>query len=654
MVEATREPTAARVRPAPGRPARLARRYPLVVATVVVAVVTVVLAAAGARDAARWLASGWTLVVAVRVSLGMVRDLRAGHWGVDVLAVSAMVATVVVGEYVAALVVVLMLTGGEALEDFAAHRARGELRALLERAPTVVHLLGPDDEPQDVPVAQVVPGDRLLVRPAEVVPVDGELETPAADFDESSLTGESLPVAHRAGDAVLSGVLATQSAVVVRATSAAADSQYARIVAMVQEAAESRAPVVRLADRYAVPFTLLAFAIAAAAGWWHGDAVVVAEVLVVATPCPLLIAAPVAFLGGMSRAAHAGVIIKDAGTLERLAAVRSAAFDKTGTLTYGRPELRAVHAEPGWTRDELLRLAASAEQYSTHVLATSVRGAAAARGLVLSPADAAREEATNRVTATVDGHLVVVGKRAHVASVAEGVRTQPLGPGELAVYVAVDGRAAGALVMSDRPRDDARATMTELARLGVEERVVLSGDALPTVSHVAAEVGLTRVHAECLPQDKVRLVRELTARPVMMVGDGVNDAPVLAAADVGVAMGARGSTAASESADVVIMTEDLRRTATAIRVGRRTMRVALQSIWLGIALSVLLMGVAATGVLPAVAGALSQEAVDLLSILNALRALRPGRDDDERRGAPDAGRPASRVAPAADRVPGTP
>lgn len=588
--------------------------------------VTLVLVLAGAPGAARWLGSGWALLVAARVSLRMVRDIRAGHWGVDLLAVTAIVATVLVGEYVAALVVVLMLTGGQALEDAAAHRARGELRALMERVPTVVHRLGRDDEPVEVPVDQVVPGDRLLIRPAEVVPVDAELMSAEADFDESSLTGESLPVPHRAGDAVLSGVLNTQSAVVVRATASAADSQYARIVAMVQEAADSRAPVVRLADRYAVPFTLLAFAVAGAAGWWHGDAVVVAEVLVVATPCPLLIAAPVAFLGGMSRAAHAGVIIKDAGTLEQLAAVRAVAFDKTGTLTYGRPELLAVHAGPPWAPDEVLRLAASAEQYSSHVLAASVRDAAAARGLALRPAAEAREEATNGVTARVDGRLVVVGKRAHVAAGATGVVEQPLEPGELAVYVAVDGHAAGTLVLSDRPRADARATVDELARLGIAERLVLSGDAPATVAHVAEAVGLTRAHAECRPQDKVRLVHELTTRPVMMVGDGVNDAPVLAAADVGVAMGARGSTAASESADVVILTEDLRRTATAIRVGRRTVRVALQSIWCGMALSVVLMGVAATGVLPAVAGALAQELVDLVTIANALRALRPGRE----------------------------
>jgi heavy metal translocating P-type ATPase len=628
MTQATQRPTSQDARPAAGRRVLgLTRRYPTVVASLAVLAVTLVLPAAGAPTAARWLASAWALVVAALVSRRMVADLRAGHRGVDLLAVTAIVATVAAGEHVAALVVVLMLTGGQALEDYAAHRARRELRALLERAPTTAHLLDEDDEVEEVPVAQVAAGDRVLVRPSEVLPVDGELLSDEADLDESSLTGESLPVPHRAGDQVLSGALNMQRAVVVRATASAADSQYARIVSMVREASESRAPVVRLADRYAVPFTVVAFAIAGAAWWWHGDPTVVAEVLVVATPCPLLLAAPVAFLGGMSRAARAGVIIKDAGTLERLATVRAAAFDKTGTLTYGRPELRAVRTRAPWDEDALLALAASAEQYSSHVLAASVLAAAQERGLRLAPAATASEQATNGVTARVDGHLVVVGKRAHVAASATGVEEESLRPGELAVYVSVDGRGAGALVMSDRPRADARATMAELARLGVGERLVLSGDARATVAHVAADVGVTDVHAECLPQDKVRLVRDLPTRPVMMVGDGVNDAPVLAAADVGVAMGARGSTAASESADVVVLTEDLAKVATAVRIGRRTMSVALQSIWLGVALSVGLMIVAATGVVPAVLGALSQEVVDLLAILNALRALHGGRAD---------------------------
>lgn len=611
----------------PRRLASAVRRYPLVAVTLAVGLLTASLGAAGQPVVARWVGSAWALLVAARLAVAMVRELRAGRWGVDLLAVTAVVATVAVGETVAALVVVLMLTGGQALEDAAATRARTELRALLERAPTTAHRLDPAGTPLDVPVAELRAGDLLLVRPAEVLPVDGTLVSDEADLDESSLTGESLPVTHRAGDPVLSGALNAQQAVVVRATAAAADSQYARIVAMVQEAAGSRAPVVRLADRYAAPFTVLALAVAGAAWWWHGDPTVAAAVLVVATPCPLLLAAPVAFLAGMSRAARGGVIVKDAGTLERLAAVRAVAFDKTGTLTSGRPELVAVHPVPPWTADDLLAAAASAEQYSSHVLAASVLAAAAARGLPLAPAVDAHEEATAGVTARTGGHLVVVGKRAHVAASATGVVEQPLGPGELAVYVAVDGRAAGTLVMRDHPRPEARATMDALEALGITERLVLSGDAPATVGHVAAEVGITRVHAQCLPQDKVRLVRDLPTRPVMMVGDGVNDAPVLAAADVGVAMGARGSTAASESADVVVLTDDLSRTVAAVRVGRRTVRVALESIWIGMALSVVLMGVAALGAIPPVPGAVSQEAVDLLAILNALRALRPGADE---------------------------
>ncbi|MDO8147461.1 heavy metal translocating P-type ATPase [Isoptericola sp. b515] len=610
------------------------QRYPWVAASLLVLVVVLGLLAGGQETTARWAGSAWALVVGLRVAGHMVRDVLAGHWGVDLLALTAIVATVVVGEYVASLVVVLMLTGGQALEDFAAHRARQELRALLERAPTRAHRLGPDGTITDVDVADLGPGDLVLVRPAEVVPVDAELVGPETDFDESSLTGESLPVTRHVGDPVLSGALNTEQAVTLRATAAAADSQYARIVAMVREAAESRAPVVRLADRYAVPFTLFAFLVAGAAWVYHRDPTVVAEVLVVATPCPLLIAAPVAFLGGMSRAARHGLIVKDAGTLEQLAAVRSVAFDKTGTITLGRPTLLAVHPRPPWSADELLRLAASAEQYSSHVLATTIQDAATRRGLDLLGARSAREEATHGVAADVGGHDVVVGKRQRVAAAAPDVEEQTLGPGELAVYVAVDDRFAGTLVMSDPARPDARRTMDELAGLGITRTMMLSGDSRSTAEHIAAAVGIARVDAECLPEDKVRIVRDLPDRPVMMVGDGVNDAPVLAAAEVGVAMGARGSTAASESADVVILTEDLVRTATAVRVGRRTMTVALQSIWLGIALSVVLMGIAATGVIPAVVGALSQEVVDLLAILNALRALQDDRHDRVRRPAP--------------------
>ncbi|MDI3331304.1 MAG: heavy metal translocating P-type ATPase [Micrococcus sp.] len=617
----------------------LVRSYPWVVATLLALVATLVLESSGATGPARWLATGFGTAVVLYTAVGMVRDLLRGHWGIDILAVTAIGATLLVGEYLAALVVCLMLTGGEALEDYAAGRAKRSLTSLLERAPQVAHRLDPDGGTQDVPLEEVGVGDRLLVRPAEVVPVDGVLIPGGdgagveADFDESSLTGESLPVTRRSGDRVLSGALNGQQAVVLQATARPADSQYARILSLVREASESRAPMVRLADRYAVPFTLVAYLIGGIAWWTSQDPVRLAEVLVVATPCPLLIAAPVAFLGGMSRAAKNGVIVKSGGVIETLGTVRTAAFDKTGTLTYGHPELlevrpaRTADGGAGLSAPELLRLAGSAEQYSVHVLADSIRSAAEDRGLELITTSDAREEATNGVTAVLDGRRVIVGKSAYVRDHTTGLVPAELSPGESAVYVGVDGVFAGTLILSDRLRANAPATLAELDRLGVEHRMMLTGDAEATARHIAAQAGITDVEAGLLPEDKVRLVRQARPGPVMMVGDGVNDAPVLAVADVGVAMGARGSTAASETADVVIIRDDISRAAVAVSVGRRTLRVAKESIWAGIALSLVLMLIAATGVIPAIVGALFQEAVDVVAIANSLRAMRAGRHE---------------------------
>lgn len=608
-----------------------ARSYPWVLATLAGLATVGLLEWAGAQPVAQLIASVFALAVAAWTAVGMVRDLLRGHWGVDVLAVTAIVATVVVGEYLAALVVCLMLTGGEALEDYAAGRARKDLSALLDRAPQQAHRLNPDGTSQDIALGEVRPGDRLLIRPAEVVPVDGTLAVGpggaeiSADFDESSLTGEALPVTRTSGEEVLSGALNGQQAVELVANATAEDSQYARILALVQEAAASQAPMVRLADRYAVPFTAIAYLIGAVAWWSSGDPVRFAEVLVVATPCPLLIAAPVAFMGGMSRAAKNGVIVKSGGIIEALGSVRTAAFDKTGTLTYGRPELLQVRPEPGIGGEEMLRLAASAEQYSVHVLAESIRTAAVDRGLDLISAADAREEATNGVTATLAGRRVIVGKHGYVRAHTTGLTQTDLRPGQSAVYVGVDGRFAGTLILSDQLRGNAAATLAELDRLGVKHRMMLTGDAEATAGHIAAQAGITEVDAELLPEDKVRLIREARPGPVMMVGDGVNDVPVLAVADVGVAMGARGSTAASESADVVILTDDISRAAVAVSVGQRTLQVARQSIWTGIALSLVLMITAAFGVIPAIVGALFQEVVDVVAIVNSLRAMRPGR-----------------------------
>ncbi|WP_413250306.1 heavy metal translocating P-type ATPase [Sinomonas flava] len=600
----------------------VARQNPLVVAAIAVLALSLGLAAAGQDEPARIIASLFAGGVAAWTAVGMVRSLLKGKWGLDILAVTAIVATLLVGEYIAAIIVVVMLTGGEALEDFAAGRAKRELKALLDRAPRVAHRQVDGGLVEDVLLEEIRPGDLLVVRPSEVVPVDAVLVSAAASFDESSLTGESLPVDREEGEDVLSGSVNGTAAALVRATTSAADSQFSQIVALVREASESKAPVVRLADRYAVPFTLFSLALGVLGWWLSGDPHRFAEVLVVATPCPLLIAAPVAFMGGMSRAAKHGVIVKGGAVIEVLSRVRTVAFDKTGTLTRGRPEL--VDVRPAGTFDAatLLTLAASAEQYSTHALASSVVDAAVARGLVLERGEGAEEAATNGVLAHVGGHRVLVGKRAYVGSEVGARLDEPdLGPGELAVYVAVDSAFAGVVVLRDLPRPEARGTLERLAAAGVGHTLMLTGDSPTTARSIAGELGVTDVRPELLPLDKVEIVRAAEPRPVLMVGDGVNDAPVLAAADVGIAMGARGSTAASESADAVVLVEDISRTAKAVEISQHTVRVALQSIWLGIALSVGLMLVALTGALPAVAGALLQELVDLATILNALRAI---------------------------------
>ena len=600
-------------------------RYPVVALTCVVLAAVLVLLQFGLELQVRVLASAYAAVIVVARSAGMVRSLREGRWGIDLLALMAIASTVVVGEYLAALVVILMLTGGEALEDFAQGRAARELRSLLDRAPRFAHREAAGAVLEDTPIGDVAQGDVLVVRPSELVPVDGELLSDSASLDESSLTGESLPVERTRGETLLSGSVNGVAAIRMRASATAADSQYSRIIALVEEASNSRAPVVRLADRYAVPFTILALAMAGTAWFLSGEPLRFAQVLVVATPCPLLIAAPVAFLAGTSQAAHKGIIIKNTRTLEQLAKAQTAVFDKTGTLTSGRPVLDGIQVAPGQGEalgsEKILQLAASAEQYSSHVLAGSVIDAAAAAGLALLPVQQATENATHGVEAVCDGRAVVVGKAGLVRSSSTGFREATVHSGQLAVHVAVDGGYAGALIMKDPLRRNAVDTLARLNGLGVRNTMLLTGDAHATAAHIAEEAGIGRVQADCLPEDKVNTVAGILERPVLMVGDGVNDAPVLAAADVGIAMGAKGATAASESADVVVMLDDVSKVAQAVAIGKRTVSVALVSIWTGIALSLVLMAIAMTGYIPAVAGALLQEFVDLATILNGLRAL---------------------------------
>ena len=601
----------------------LALRYPYVLVALGVGGLGLALQSFMEGDLTRWLVTGFAAFVALLQGIQMVRSLLRGHWGLDVLAVTAIVATLLVGEFWASLIIVLMLTGGEALEDAAAHRAQRELTGLFARIPQSAHRIESDGSIQDTPADDIAIGDRLIVRPSEVVPVDGELVSDAGEFDEASLTGESLPVHLGAGDRILSGSLNGSVAVEMIATQIAGKSEYQRIVGLVEEATKSKAPLVRLADRYAIPFTVVAYAIAITAWIVSGDPVRFAEVLVVATPCPLLIAAPVAFMGGMSRAAKAGVVIKDAGTLERLSQVKTVAFDKTGTLTHGEPEVVALLPRgPVATTKELLALVASAEQYSSHVLARAIVEKAHADGLDLYESSRAEEIATDGVTADIQGKTVLVGKPAFVACSAPDVERYDIQPGETVVYVALDGEFAGHVVLKDVLRQEAPSVLGQLTRLGITRFAMVSGDSKETTAHIAQELGIKEFHGECLPGDKVTIVEGLTPKRVMMVGDGVNDAPVLAASDVGVALGAKGSTAASESADVVILVDNLAVVATALSIGQSTIRIALQSVWLGIIMSVGLMVVAAFGLLPAILGAFLQEVVDLVAILGALRAVR--------------------------------
>ncbi|WP_231863271.1 heavy metal translocating P-type ATPase [Brevibacterium ravenspurgense] len=626
---------------------RIFREYKLLAAVLAELIVVLALHFSGLTTAAQLVATVFVGFVILLTVIDMVKQLMRREFGLDILAVVAMTASLAVGEYLAASIIALMLTGGEALEDYAAARARRDLRSLLDRAPQRAHRLpavdAPVDQAENIEIDQVEPGDVLLVRPAEVVPVDGEA-IDAGSFDESSLTGESAAVAKDVGDTILSGSVNGTQAVRMRATRSAADSQYQKIIALVRQTEDQQAPIVRVADRYAMPFTAVSLLIAGLAWWLSGDPVRFAEVLVLATPCPLLIAAPVAFLGGMSRASNAGIIVKGGAVLEALGSASTAAFDKTGTLTYGRPTVAKVRAV-GVSEDELLAVAAAAEQFSSHVLALGV--IEAAEGLSFPEARNGREVATEGVEAEVSfGAAGAGGAAGGAAAGADGsagaggsavVRVGTLGfvrgmapeafevefeAGQTAAYVSVGSEFAGALILDDQARDNAGQLVSELRRHGFEKVTMLTGDNPHTAQAIAAEVGIDDVHASLLPEDKVRLLHEIEPKPVIMVGDGVNDAPVLAAAGVGIAMGARGDTEASEAADVVITRDDISRVGKAVDIGRWTLAVAKSAIWIGIILSLVLMGFAFFGFIPAVVGALLQEVIDLAAIVYALRALK--------------------------------
>lgn len=606
------------------------RRYPVVALALAVLILAGVLNWNGMVTAAHILIGIFAGTFAAYTLVSMVRDMLKGHFGLDILALLAIISTLLVGEYWASIIVVLMLSGGEALEDYAANRAQRELTALLDRTPTTAHLVAasgdentPDTDVRDIPVENVDVGNVLLVLPAEITPVDCELLSTSGTFDESSITGESLPVTAYRGEEIPSGAVNGAEAVKVRALKKSSDSQYQQIIRLVEESERSKAPVVRLADRFAVPFTIAALLIGGVAWALSGSPVRFVEVLVLATPCPLLIAAPVAFMGGMSRAAKNGIIVKGGATLEQAARVRSAGFDKTGTLTDGEPELVGTVCGPGVSETDLLQVAATAEQYSSHVLAAGILRAAAAAGISPQSATSAREQTAQGVEAEMGGETLRVGRFSYIEEHAPSASRVDLTPGQVAVYVARGSEFLGALLLADQMRPETPAVVSWLRDHRVEKIVMLTGDTKVTAEQIGAAAGITDIEASLRPGDKVAAVRGMEPKPTMMVGDGVNDAPVLAVADVGVAMGARGSTAAGEAADAVILQDSLAPVASLVSISKDTVRIALTAIWLGIILSVALMLIAAiTGMIPAVVGALLQEVLDLVAILYALRALR--------------------------------
>jgi heavy metal translocating P-type ATPase len=573
----------------------------------------------------------WAATVAVMLvplSWSVTRALFRGDVGVDVIALLAMAGALVLGEYLAGAVIALMLAGGNALERFASGRARRELTMLMNRAPRVARRRT-ERGWEDVDIGAVEIGDVLLVRAGEVVPTDGVLVGGRAVIDESSLTGEPLPATYMQGQTLRSGTANAGDAFELTAAVRAGDSAYAALVRLVHEAERRRPQFVRMADRYAVFFLPLTLAIAGGAWALSGDAGRALAVLVVATPCPLILAAPVAFVAGLSRAARAGVIIKGGAAIERLGAARTVLLDKTGTLTLGVPTIERVVVLDGIARPELLRLAASLDQLSNHVLAEAIVRQASSEAIALVRPEQVREKPGQGIEGVVKGRRVVVGSSAWLAErgIGAGARNAlpSAGEGNAMVFVAVDGRLAGVLVMGDHVRSDARALIARLRANDVRHVAMLSGDREDIARAVGAELGIDRVYAEQSPEDKLEVVRRMRAdarlAPVVMVGDGINDAPALALADVGIALGGAGATVSSETADAVITVDRIDRVADAISIGRRTVRIARQSVVSGIGLSAFGMALAAGGWLVPLAGAIFQEAIDVAVILNALRAL---------------------------------
>ena len=556
-------------------------------------------------------------ILAISMFIEMIKTLRSGRFGVDLLAIIAIASTLIVGQYWASLIIVVMLVGGESLEDYAAHRASRELHKLLENSPTFAHKKVGDSY-EDTPIDDIDIDDVLLVKASEVVPIDGVVLEGDSWFDESSLTGESEPVTKAIGDEVLSGSINGETAVLIRASKKASDSQYQKIVQLVKESEATPAQFVRLADRYAVPFTIVSLLIAGAAWLISGDMTRFAEVLVVASPCPLILAAPIAFVSGMSRSSRNGLLVKNGTTIEKLSLAKTVAFDKTGTLTTGILQVKSIAPETAThSEDDLLQIAASLEIGSNHILAKSLVKRAAEKDLALLEVTDLRESTGLGLSGVIQTKTYRIG-RANFAN-AEDAKVNGT-----AVFISEDEVFIGKILFEDKIRPESQHVIERLKAQDVQHILMLTGDNQKTAELVAGELGITEMHAGLMPSEKIGILKELpeTHRPMVMVGDGVNAAPALALSDVGIALGASGSTVASESADVVVLRNDLNLVPESIKISRETMKVAKEAVLIGIFISIALMLIASTGVLPAIIGALLQEVIDTVSILYALKALK--------------------------------
>jgi len=568
-----------------------------------------------------------TVPVLISLLIEIAGSLRRGEVGLDIVAALSMSAALIFGEHLAAAVVALMYAGGQYLESYADRRAGREMTALLARVPRSA-MRRRDHGLEEVPLDAIAPGDRLVIRSGEVVPVDGVSEGDAL-LDYASLTGESLPVPRRAGEEVLSGAGNLGQAFDLVATRRAEESTFAGIVRLVAQARLAKAPMTRMADRYAIYFLVGTVALASAAWFYSGDPIRGLSVLVIATPCPLILAVPVAIVSGLSRAAASGVLIKGGGALEAIARVKTIILDKTGTLTGGEVRLVATHAAPGIKAEEALRLAASLDQASTHVIARALVGEAMMHRLTLVPPRDVVEYPGQGVSGEVEGRKMIVGGLAFVEGRtrrAEGLAFESeMAPGAVLVALAIEGRLVALFILADLVRAGARELLQALKHNGIERVVIASGDLQTVANHIAEGLPVDLVKGEMSPEEKVALVlAERREAPVMMVGDGINDAPALTAADIGVAMGAKGAAASAEAADAVILLDRIDPLLPAVRISHRAIAIARQSVGVGLGLSIAGMIIAALGYLTPVQGALIQEAIDVAVILNALRVLRAG------------------------------